>query len=53
MCEIGGRGEEGKGGGRRVRLRRERRKDRGRVVLEGEGVDWAGRINPTCENHEA
>lgn len=25
-------------------------KDRGRVVLEGEGVNWAGRINPACEN---
>ena len=46
MCEIGGRGEEEEGDARRVRMRRELRTDRGRVVLEGEGVNWAGRINP-------
>ena len=33
-----------------MRMRWERRRDRGRVVWEGEGLNWAGRINPACEN---
>ena len=37
----------------RVRMRQEMRRDRGRLVLEGEGVNWAGRMNPAVRTHEA
>ena len=46
-------GEEEEVDAGRVRMRQEMRRDRGRLVLEGEGVNWAGRMNPAVRTHEA